>query len=151
MRSKITVADIVRAAAISAAAGCALTAGTAAAGVNQSGEAKNMHRVGHVDLQGRASYQPNVIQYPDGRTVAFAGTHNGSAPNPLNGGAIENNGTMLIDATDPQNPKETFHIPAPAGGQAQMARLCLGSQLPHGVAGKVYLMRNVQGGASAGY
>jgi len=146
MRSE-TVANIVRLAAISTAVGWACSAGA----VSQSGEAKNMHRVGHVDLQGRASYQPNVIQYPDGRTIAFAGTHNGSAPNPLNGGAIENNGTMIIDATDPQNPKETFHIPAPAGGQAQMVRLCLGSQLPHGVPGKVYLLRNVQGGASSGY
>src|SRR6476659_4257531 len=142
MRSKTNVAKIVRVAAMSAAVGYALSASIAVAGVSQSGEAKNMHRVGHVDLQGRASYQPNVIQYPDGKTVAFAGTHNGSAPNPLNGGAVENNGTMLIDATDPQNPKETFHIPAPAGGQSQMARLCLGSQLPAGVPGKVYLMRN---------
>jgi len=39
---------------------------------------------GHVDLQGRPSYQPNVIVYPDGRTIAFAGTHGGSKPNPLN-------------------------------------------------------------------
>jgi hypothetical protein len=151
MRSENKAAHIVRAAAICAATGWALTAGSALAGVSQSGEAKNMHRVGHTDLQGRPSYQPNVIQYPDGRYVAFAGTHNGSAPNPLNGGAIENNGTIIIDVTDPQNPKETFHFPAPAGGQAQMVRPCLGSQLPHGVAGKVYLLRNVQGGASSGY
>src|SRR5207244_2048991 len=52
-------------------------------GISQSGEQKNMRRVGHVDLQGRPSYQPNVIVYPDGRTIAFAGTHNGSKPNPL--------------------------------------------------------------------
>ena len=142
---------IARAAAGIAAAALTLTAAPAAAGVSQSGEAKNMHRVGHVDLQGRASYQPSIIQYPDGSTVAFAGTHNGSAANPLNGGAVESNGTMVIDVTDPQNPKETFHIPPPAGGQTQMARLCLGSQLPHGVPGKVYLLRNVQGGPSSGY
>src|SRR5262245_2616126 len=42
-------------------------------GVSQSGEQKDMRRVGHVDLQGRPSYQPNVIVYPDGRTIAFAG------------------------------------------------------------------------------
>lgn len=134
-----------------AAVGLAMHAGAALAGVSQSGESKNMHRTGHVDLQGRASYQPSIVQYPDGRFVAFAGTHGGSAPNPLNGNAVENNGTMLVDVTDPQNPKETFHIPAPAGGQAQMTRLCLGSQLPAGVPGKVYLLRNVQGGPSSGY
>ena len=32
-----------------------------------------------------------------------------------------------------------------------MARMCLGSQLPQGTPGKVYLQRNVQGGASSCY
>src|SRR5262249_1356969 len=97
-------------------------------GISQSGEQKDMRRVGHVDLQGRPSYQPNVIVYPDGRTIAFAGTHGGNRPNPLNGGVVEENGTMIIDVTDPARPIEKFHIPVPvAGGQAQMARMCLGS------------------------
>ena len=126
-----------------------------AASVTQSGEQKNMNRVGHTDLQGRPSYQPNIIQYPDGRWIAFAGTHSNIPvprpgftflPNPLNGSKDEPNGTMIIDVTEPNNPKEMFHIPVPvAGGQAQMARLCLGSDLPQGQAGKVYLMRNIQG------
>jgi len=125
---------------------------TNALAIDQSGEAKNMRRVGHVDLQGRPSYQPNVIEYPDGRTIAFAGTHGGSAPNPLKGGVVELNGTIIIDVTDPANPKQTAHIPVPvAGGQAQSVRLCLGSQLPGGVPGKVYLLRNVQGSSAAGY
>jgi len=98
---------------------------------NQSGEQQDMTRVGHVDLQFRAAYQPNVIVYPNGKTIAFVGTHNGIQTNPLNGGALEPNGTMIIDVTDPKNPKETFHIPVPVqGGQAQMARMCLGSELP---------------------
>jgi hypothetical protein len=120
-------------------------------GVSQSGEQHDMRRVGHVDLQGRPAYQPNVIVYPDGRTIAFVGTHGGSKPNPLNGGVVENNGTMIIDVTRPDRPVEKFHIPSPAGGQSQMARMCLGSQLPHGTPGKVYLLRNVQGGSSSGY
>jgi len=136
---------------MAAAIALALSAGNALA-ISQSGEAKNMHRVGHVDLQGRDSYQPNVIVYPDGRTVAFAGTHNGSAPNPLNSNIVEPNGTMIIDVTDPANPKQTSHIPVPvAGGQAQMARMCLGKDLPSGPADKasrVYLMRNIQGNAA---
>src|SRR6266446_354366 len=126
----------------------AIAAGSAFAdrGISQSGEQKNMRRVGHVDLQGRPSYQPNVIVYPDGRTIAFAGTHGGSKPNPLKGGAVEPNGTMIIDVTHPDRPVETAHLPVPvAGGQAQMARMCLGSDLPGGVSGHVYLMRNVQG------
>ena len=75
--------------ALSAAIALALSSGNALAGVSQSGEAKSMHREGHVDLQGRPAYQPNVIVYPDKRTIAFVGTHGGSKPNPLKGGAIE--------------------------------------------------------------
>jgi len=121
-------------------------------GISQSGEQKNMRRVGHVDLQGRPAYQPNVIVYPNGRTIAFVGTHGGSKPNPLNGGVVEQNGTMIIDVTDPKKPVEKFHIPVPvAGGQAQMVRMCLGSDLPGGIKGHVYLLRNVQGSSASGY
>jgi hypothetical protein len=137
----------------------AFSAGNALA-IKQSGEQRNMKLVGHVGLQGRGAYQPNVIVYPDGRTIAFAGLHNapnlggspGPLPNPLNGGKLEDNGTMIIDITDPKHPVETFHIPVPVtGGQAQMARLCLGSDLPHGIPGKVYLLRNIQGSSASGY
>ena len=132
----------------------AVSASALAADIRQSGEQKNMKLVGHVALQFRGSYQPNVIQYPDGRTIAFAGLHSGQnlpgpLPNPLNGGKLEENGTMIIDITDPKHPVETFHIPVPvAGGQAQMARMCLGSDLPGGTPGKVYLLRNIQGNAA---
>jgi hypothetical protein len=140
----------------------AFSSSALAASVTQSGEQKNMRRVGHTDLQGRPSYQPNVIQYPDGRFIAFAGTHNNIPvprpgftflPNPLNNNADERNGTMIIDVTDPANPKETAHIPVGFnGGQAQMARMCLGSDLNEDLRGKVYLMRNIQGGgAGSGY
>jgi hypothetical protein len=129
----------------------------------QSQEKVNMNRLGHTDLQGRPSYQPNVIKYPDGRWYLFVGQHSGvpngrvtncpanTLPNPLKGNACENNGTMIIDVTDPKNPVEKALIPAPPGGQAQMARMCLGSELPQGTPGKVYLQRNVQGGANSGY
>ena len=140
--------------ALSLAASLAVGASTAHA-ISQSGEQQNMIRLGHTDLQGRPSYQPNVIKYPDGRYIAFVGMHSGVPravpacptflPNPLNGGACENNGTMIIDVTDPRNPVEKALIPAPSGGQAQMARMCLGSQLTGDANNKkVYLMRNVQ-------
>src|SRR6266404_9073394 len=146
-------------ATVALAVATAFGAGIALA-VEQSGESKDMTLVGHVGLQGRGAYQPNVITYPDGRTIAFAGLHSapnlggapGPLPNPLNGGALEDNGTMIIDITDPKKPVETFHIPVPVtGGQAQMARLCLGSDLPGGTPGKVYLLRNIQGSTAAGY
>lgn len=149
-----------RVAALSAAIALTLTAGSALAKdeSKESNEKKNMNRLGHTDLQGRPSYQPNVIQYPDGRYIAFVGMHNGNPiglvgncpnntlPNPLNGNACENNGTMIIDVTDPKKPKELALIPAPAGTQSQMARMCLGRDLPGGTPSntKVYLQRNVQ-------
>ena len=119
-------------------------------GISQSGEQRNMRRVGHVDLQGRVAYQPNVIVYPDKRTIAFVGTHGGSRPNPLRvGSPVEPNGTMIIDVTDPAHPVEKFHIPVPVtGGQAQMARMCLGSDLPGAISGHVYLLRHIQGSAA---
>src|SRR5438132_13917513 len=132
----------------------AFSASALAADIKQSGEQKDMKLVGHVGLQFRGAYQPNVIRYPDGRTIAFVGLHSGQnlpgpLPNPLNGGKLEENGTMIIDITDPKHPVETFHIPVPVkGGQAQMARLCLGSDLPGGTPGKVYLLRNIQGSAA---
>src|SRR3990170_7285138 len=52
----------------------AFSAGSALA-ISQSGEQKDMRRVGHTDLQGRAAYHPYFITYPDGRVMAFVGTH----------------------------------------------------------------------------
>jgi hypothetical protein len=133
------------------AAGIVATLAGQAKAISQSGEQKDMRRVGHVDLQGRPAYQPNFVVYPDGRTIAFVGTHGGSKPNPLKPGSpVEFNGTMIIDATDPSRPVETAHIPVPlSGGQAQMVRPCNG--LPGGVPRHVYLLRNIQGSAASGY
>jgi hypothetical protein len=63
-------------AALSATVAAAVVATSTQADVTQSLERKNMTRVGHTDLQGRATYQPNVIHYPDGRYIAFVGQHN---------------------------------------------------------------------------
>ena len=116
--------------ALCAALSTALALGAASAfAISQSGEAQNMMRLGHTDLQGRPTYQPNVITYPDGRTILFVGQHSGvptgrvtncpanTLPNPLETGSpCENNGTMIIDVTDPRNPVEQSLIPAPVLG-----------------------------------
>ncbi len=131
--------------AFSATTVAALALSASALAITQSGEQKNMELVGHSALQGRGAYQPNVIVYPDGRTIAFVGTHAGSMPNPLKGGAVEANGTMIVDVTDPDHPIEKYHIPG-TGGDSQMVRMCLGSVLPGGVPGNVYLLRNFNTG-----
>ena len=156
---------VLRSSAVSVAVGLAVLAFSAgsALAISQSGEQKDMKRVGHTDLQGRAAYHPDFIKYPDGRVIAFVGTHSsalapGGTPdsnhpkrNPLKAGSpVEANGTMIIDITDPKNPVEKFHIPGPVaagGAQTQSNRMCLGRDLPAGGASNsVYLLRNVQGG-----
>jgi hypothetical protein len=104
----------------------------------------NMELAGHNDLQGRSAYQPIIINQ-DGREIAYVGHHTGKALNPLTG-VVEPNGTSVVDVTDPAQPKYLAHIPGAGGegeeaGGAQMARVCSGSVLPHGVRGKWYLLR----------
>ena len=109
----------------------------------------NMRLVGYNDLQARSSYQP-IVQNQAGKFIAYVGHHGGSALNPLTG-QIEPNGTSIIDVTNPENPKYLHHIPGPAGageaGGAQMVRVCAGSVLPKGDAGKYYLLRATGGGS----
>ena len=120
-------------------------------GISQSGEQKDMRRVGHSDMQGRPLYHPIIVRYPDGRHIAFVGTHGGNRPNPLKAGAVELNGTMIVDVSNPARPVDKFHIPGPANGaQTQSNRVCLGSQLPGG-GSRIYMMRNVQGSSASGY
>src|SRR6059036_948127 len=62
-------------------------------------EARDMELVGHDDLQGRSAYQP-TIHKQGGHFVAYVGHHGGKARNPLTG-SDEDNGTSVVDVTDP--------------------------------------------------
>ncbi len=99
-------------------------------------EAHDMELVGHDDLQGRSAYQPTIHQQR-GRFVAYVGHHGGRAKNPLTG-ADEDNGTSIVDVSDPARPRYLAHIPGMPGGPeqggAQMARVCDRQ-------GKTYLLR----------
>ena len=66
-------------------------------------EAQDMELVGHDDLQGRSAYQP-TIHRQGGRVLAYVGHHGGRARNPLTGGE-EDNGTSIVDVTDPARPR----------------------------------------------
>src|SRR5262244_419824 len=89
-------------------------------------EAHDMELVGHDDLQGRSAYQP-TIHKQGGRVIAYVGHHGGKARNPLTG-ADEDNGTSIVDVTDPVHPRYLAHIAGMPGGPeqggAQMARVC---------------------------
>ena len=106
-------------------------------------EKRNMELVGYSDLQGRTAYQP-IIHKQGGRWIAYVGHHGDSVLNPLTGNK-EDNGTSILDVTDPKQPKYLAHIPGEAGlaeaGGAQMVRACNGSDLPKGDKSKVYLLR----------
>jgi hypothetical protein len=108
-------------------------------------EASNMRLVGFSRLQARSAYQP-VIHQQGSRWFAYIGHHGGKPKiNPITG-IVENNGTSIVDVTDPANPKYIAHIEGQKGGTesggAQMVRLCNGSDLPKGDRGKVYMLRS---------
>ena len=120
----------------------AATAVFAAAPVSRV-ESKNMELVGHNDLQARTAYQP-VIQRQGDRYIAYVGHHGDIKVNPLNG-QTENNGTSIIDVTNPKKPVQLAHVPGETGkaeqGGAQMVRVCGGDTLPKGIKGKWYMLR----------
>jgi hypothetical protein len=117
-------------------------------------EAANMRLVGFNDLQGRSAYQPTIHRQGD-RYIAYIGHHGGTdgIPKPMNSmtGQAEDNGTSIIDVTDPKHPVYLRHLPGQEGkyegGGAQMTRVCDGKDLPKGDRNAVYLLRTFGGAA----
>ena len=109
----------------------------------QAPESRDMRLVGHHDLQARSAYQPLIVKQGD-HFIAYVGHHGGNKPNPLTG-AVELNGTSILDVTDPRAPKYLHHIPGAAGeaeaGGAAMVRVCSGDELPRAAKGRWYLLR----------
>jgi hypothetical protein len=120
-----------------------LLLGSPGAWAQHPASASNMSLLAHQDLQGRSAYQP-VIRENKGRWIAYIGHHGGVSANGLTG-RVEDNGTSLVDVTDPRKPRYVAHIPGEPGqgetGGAQMVRVCNGSELPKGDPNKVYLLR----------
>ena len=115
-------------------------------------DAVNFQLVGFNDLQARSAYQPTIMQQGN-RWIAYVGTHGGQAVNPLTG-QMEQNGTLIIDVTDPKNPRTLIHLPGQpgatpqAGGEgAQMVRICSGATLPRADRTKFYMLRTYGGSA----
>ncbi|HEX4333592.1 MAG TPA: hypothetical protein VH040_15745 [Usitatibacter sp.] len=102
-----------------------------------------MELVGADALQARSAYQPLVHRQGE-RWILYVGHHGGRTMNPLSG-QVEDNGTSILDVTDPHHPKPLAHIPGEPGsgesGGAQMVRVCDGATLPHADKSKVYLLR----------
>src|SRR5215813_10700095 len=94
----------------------------------QKPEKSNMDLVGYNDLQGRSAYQPTIHKQGD-RWIAYIGHHGGTQLNPLTG-KPENNGTSIVDVTDPRQPKYVAHIPGepptPGRGEGRGGPKCSG-------------------------
>ena len=137
------IAALAVAAGVLAACQTTGTSGTSGTRDPRQVEARNMRLVGHNDLQARTAYQP-VIHQQGNRWIAYVGHHGGVQVNPLNG-QKENNGTSIVDVTDPRQPKYLAHIPGDEGegeaGAAQMVRICDGNTLPKGDPAKRYMLR----------
>ena len=116
---------------------------TAPAMAQHGADSKDMRLVGFNDLQARTAYQP-VINQQGNRWIAYIGHHGGVQPNPFTG-KDEDNGTSVVDVTDPKSPKYLAHIPGDKGegeaGAAQMIRVCSGKTLPKGDPSKFYILR----------
>jgi hypothetical protein len=121
----------------------AIFSATATSQENGKAEARNMRLVGYSDLQARTAYQP-VIHKQGSRWIAYVGHHGDKKLNPLSG-KVEDNGTSILDVTDPRAPKYLTHIPGEEGkaeqGGAQMVRICSGAELPKADKSKFYMLR----------
>jgi hypothetical protein len=125
--------------ALALLAGCASIDGSAGGG----DDALDMRLVGHDDLQARSAYQP-TIQHQGKRWIAYIGHHGDRKLNALTG-VVEENGTSIVDVTDPAHTRYLAHIPGEPGkaeqGGAQMVRVCAGAQLPRADKDRFYMLR----------
>jgi hypothetical protein len=110
-------------------------------------EAWNVQLVGRHDLAARSAYQPTIHKQGE-RWILYVGHHGGRKVNPLTK-QMEENGTSILDVTNPKLPKLLAHlagehgreVPGRETGGAQMVRICDGRILPKGDHGKVYMLR----------
>src|SRR5260370_27561217 len=122
---------------------------------------QNMKLVATNDLQARSSYQV-LVNKQGGKYIAYVGHHSltdpgegmaptGTPPLPRRNiltGQDEENGTSIVDVTDPAHPNYLAHLPVSAhqGGGAQLVRVC-GNLPSQAAAGKFYLLRNYHNAA----
>ena len=107
-------------------------------------QSDNVRLLGHEALQARTAYQPEIkrqIVAGEERWIAYVGHHAGEALNSLTGD-VEQNGTSIVDVTDPGESGLSSPHPADCGQlRGQMVRICTGDELANGRAGRAYLLR----------
>jgi hypothetical protein len=101
----------------------------------------NMQVVGFEDNQGRPSSDDGWIENQNGRYILYMTDSPGARFNPLTK-KVENNGTSLIDVTDPAHPVFLHHIATASRGGATHVAVCGGDTLPRAQKNRWYLLRH---------
>jgi hypothetical protein len=100
-----------------------------------------MKVVGFQDNQGRPSSDDGWIENQNGRYILYMTNSPGTALNPQTG-KVENNGTSLIDVTDPTKPVFLHHIPTVTQGGSTHVAVCSGNILPRAQKNHWYMLRH---------
>jgi hypothetical protein len=103
-------------------------------------EAVNVRLVGHSDLQGRDSLQVVVKG-----NYAYIGHHRGREMNPMTG-ALESNGTTILDVSNPRQPRIIKHIPGVEGAESRAVQV-----VEKYFDGRDYLLRNQESSQFTGF
>ncbi|MBI4764901.1 MAG: hypothetical protein HY787_09885 [Deltaproteobacteria bacterium] len=103
-------------------------------------EGSNVRLIGHSDLQGR-----DALQIVLKGNYAYVGHHRGREMNPLTG-ALEWNGTTILDVGDPAQPRIVKHLPGYEGAESRAVQV-----VEQYFDGRDYLLRNQESSAFTGF
>jgi hypothetical protein len=96
--------------------------------------------VGHSDLQGR-----DALQVVLKGNYAYVGHHRGRERNPMTG-ALEWNGTTILDVSNPEQPRIIKHIPGDEGAESRAVQV-----VEKYFDGRDYLLRNQESSHFTGF
>jgi hypothetical protein len=103
-------------------------------------DAANVRLVGHSDLQGR-----DALQVVLKGNYAYVGHHRGRGRNPMTG-ALEWNGTTILDVSNPRQPRIVKHLPGDEGAESRAVQVVEGY-----FDGRDYLLRNQESSRVTGF
>lgn len=134
--------------AVTVGAGALLLGGASGAADPYADEAMHVRLVGHHDLQGRESLLVATLSDPANGSWAYVGHHENlwdgtEKLNPITG-AMEWNGTSILDVADPANPRLVWHIPNDANASSRSVSVVYDYTFDG--SGRDYLIRNSEYG-----
>jgi hypothetical protein len=103
-------------------------------------DAANVRLIGYSDLQGR-----DALQVVLKGNYAYVGHHRGRERNPMTG-ALEWNGTTIVDVSNPKQPRIIKHIPGYEGAESRAVQV-----VEKYFDGRDYLLRNQESSFFTGF